>query len=322
MSHFSLHHSVICLLAASLSLAAQEVPKKQIFFPCAWCKDFTIGARGAEKKNENGEGYELWMHVPEMGNKEYRIAATPFPNGKGSTLDASCQPDDGLVSPDAKWVAFSQKYCRGYAVAFVLQRDEKKGFKPLPKLVSEMGWDLFFAQNPDQVSKRGEMDGITDLAESSLCDLVAWEPDSSGVWYSLRGGDRRAAGIYQWYFFWDAKTGKASVPDRVKAINRFAAARWGGGEDLSEDALAAEELHYLFLAVLQERFDHPGREVDRVALERNAHALFHVSPKTDGENASPPLSKPDVRSIIERQRDDLLRASLKTGTAATLDACK
>jgi hypothetical protein len=91
----------------------------------------------------------------------------------------------------------------------------------------------------------------------------------------------------------------------VKAINRFAAARWNDdGKPLSEEALAAEERHYLFLAVLQERLDHPGREVDRVALERKAHGLFHVSPATGDKGATPDLLKLDVRSIIERQRDD------------------
>jgi hypothetical protein len=91
----------------------------------------------------------------------------------------------------------------------------------------------------------------------------------------------------------------------VKAINRFAAARWNDdGKPLSEEALAAEERHYLFLAVLQERLDHPGREVDRVALEWKAHGLFHVSPATGDKGATPDLLKLDVRSIIERQRDD------------------
>jgi hypothetical protein len=311
----------MCLLAASLSLAAQEVaPERSQFWTCAWCKDFTIGARGTQTKH-GGDGYELWMHVPELGNKEYRIAPTRFPGGQSSTHDASCSPDDGLVSPDARWVAFSQKYCTHYAVAFVLKRDDAKGFIPLPKLVSEMGWDKFFLENPDQVAKRGEMDGITDLVESSLCDLVAWEPDSSGVWFSLRGGDRRATGIYHWYFLLETRTGKVTVPEQVKAINRFAAARWNDdGKPLSEEALAAEAQHHLFLAVLQERIDHPGREVDRVGLERNAHALFQVSPASGNKVATPAVLKLNARSFIERQRDDLFRSSLRAGTAASLES--
>ena len=53
------------------------------------------------------------MRPPESGRREYHLACTVLADGKHSTLDATCPPDEGLVSPDARWVAFPQKIGRG-----------------------------------------------------------------------------------------------------------------------------------------------------------------------------------------------------------------
>lgn len=303
--------------------SAQEIPTHGPFRTWAWCKDFTLGARPSDEMKNGDRGYELWMQVPDGGpngaGKEFRIAPIPLPARKDGTPLLLYLPD-GLVSPDARWVAASQKLCRGYTVAHVLQRDEKVGFKPLPKLVSEMGWDKFFEENPDLVAKRGEMTGITSYVEASLCDLVAWEPDSSGVWFSLRGGDRRAAGIYQWYFLWETKTGKVLVPERVKEINRFAAARWTPEDKLlSKEETVAEEQHWVFLADLQQRLANPKRPVPRETLEMEAGAQFDRYRKADRQGTSKGLMHIEARSVIGGQRHALIRASLKEGAVASLE---
>ena len=165
------------------------------------------------------------------------------------------------------------------------------------------------------------MDGITRLAESSICDLVAWEPDSSGVWFSLRGGDRRNAGFYHWYFLWGTKTGMVTVPERVKPINRFAASRWSSREQpLSQEAAAAEEQHDVFLSELEQRLDHPKRPVDLQALQREAHARL-IGPDIAGPvHDSPTVTGQTARDIIDSRRAALFRASLKVGAVAPLNA--
>lgn len=306
---------VASLTVAVFPVAAQEIPPGGMFRTCAWCGDFTLIARG----------HGLWMQVPELRSpgeigKEFRIAPTPFPGGKESTSDCSCQPDDGLVSPDARWVALSQKVCVGFAVGFVLKRDEKKGFIPLPKLVSEMGWDKYFEENPDQVAKRGEMSGITSLVEKSMCDLIAWEPDSSGVWFSLRGGDRRTEGIRDWYFLWETKTGQVVVPERVKIINRFAATRWNPDPDrklLSKEAIAAEVQHYVFLADLKQRLADPDRLLKRETLEQEARAHFDLLRKADRGAAPKGVRASEARMIVDRNHPFL--ASQKAGAVARLE---
>ncbi len=315
--------AVFSLLAALLPLTAQEVPTQWPFWTCAWCKDFRIGTRPSDAKGHEGVDYDLWLQVADGGpknhGKEFRIKPIPFPGREGGKLDVNYLPD-GLVAPDARWVAFSQKSCRGYAVAYVLQRDEAKGFIPMPKLVSEMGWDEFFKENPDQAANRGEMSGITRLSESSICDLVAWEPDSSAVWFSLRGGDRRDAGIYHWYFLWETKTGKVVVPERVKAINKQAAARWSSDENpLSKDAAAAEEQHYVFLAELKSRLEKPILTVSKNTLDHEARIRFDRFRNVGQGGAAKTLKGYDARELIDGQRSALFDTALKTGAVATLE---
>ena len=170
---------------------------------------------------------------------------TPEPRpaaGRTPALAPGRKPSNIERSDDAV------KHCAHYSVGYVLRRNPEGALVPLPRLVSEMAWDKFFEEHPDQEARRARMDGITDLVESSICDLVAWEPDSGGVWFSLRGGDRHNAGFYHWYFLWSTKTGMVTVPERVKLINRFAASRWSSREQpLSQEAAAAEEQHDFFL---------------------------------------------------------------------------
>jgi hypothetical protein len=305
---------LLLLLAAAVvpSLACAEVPQpdKGFIHTVVWCGNFVIGTRGGD----------LWVYVPDMG-KQYRIPPTPYGKEGGSTKDASVDAPVGIVSPDGEWVALDHTHCAHYSVGYVLRRNPQGALDPLPRLVSEMAWDKFFEEHPDQVAKRGCMAGITDLVESSLCDLVAWEPDSSGVWFSLRGGDRRNAGFYHWYFFWSVEKGKVTVPERVKLINHFAASRWSGREQpLSQETVAAEEQHYVFLAELEHRLDHPKRPVDMQALQREAHARL-IGPDIAGPvRDSPTVTGQTARDIIDSQRAALFRASLKVGAVAPLNA--
>jgi hypothetical protein len=302
---------LLCAAAVFPALASAEDPPqvKGFIHTVVWCGNFVIGTRGGD----------LWVYVPDMG-KQYRIPPTPYGKEGGSTKDATCDPV-GIVSPDGEWVALDHKHCVGYAVGYVLQRNPQGALDPLPRLVSEMAWDKFFEEHPDQVAKRGRMAGITRLAESSLCDLVAWEPDSSGVWFSLRGGDRRNAGFYHWYFLWSTRTGMVTVPERVRLINRFAASRWSSREQpLSQEAAAAEEQHYVFLAELAQRLDHPKQPVDLQALQREAHARL-IGPDTAGPgHDSPAVTGQTARDLIDAQRAALFRASLKVGAVAPLNA--
>lgn len=297
---------VVC---PSLAGAEDPSPVKGFIHTVVWCGNFVIGTRGGD----------LWVYVPDMG-KQYRIPPTPYGKEGGSTKDASVDAPSGIVSPDGEWVALEQGHCAHYSVGYVLQRNPRGALEPLPRLVSEMAWDKFFEEHPDEVARRGRMAGITDLVASSICDLVAWEPDSSGVWFSLSGGDRRNAGFYHWYFFWSTKTGMVTVPERVKLINRYAASRWSNGaQPLSQEAVAAEEQHYVFLAELEHRLDHPKRPVDVQALQRGAHERL-IGPGT----ANPPRDPPTVtgqaaRDIIDSQRAALFRASLKVGAVAPLN---
>jgi len=293
----------------SLASAENPPPDKGFIHTVVWCGNFVIGTRGGD----------LWVYVPDTGT-QIRIPPTPHGNEGGSTKDATCDPV-GIVSPDGEWVALEQGHCAHYSVGYVLRRNPQGALDPLPRLVSEMAWDKFFEEHPDQVPRRGRMAGITNLVESSICDLVAWEPDSSGVWFSLRGGARRNTGFYHWYFFWSTKTGMVTVPERVKLINRFAASRWSSGEQpLSQEAVAAEEQHYIFLAELEHRLDHPKRPVDVQALQREAHARL-IGPDIAGPaRDSPAVTGQTVRDIIDSQRAALFRASLKVGAVAPLHA--
>lgn len=143
---------------------------------------------------------------------------------------------------------------------------------------------------------------------------------TSGVWFSLRGGDRRDAGIYHWYFLWETKTGEAVVPERVKAINRFAAARWSGGDKImSKDATAAEEQHYVFLAELKNRLEEPILTVSRNALEKEARARFDRFRTADRRGAQKGLKASDARGLIDGQRSALFSTALKTGAVAHME---
>lgn len=303
---------------------AQEEPTVGPFSVHAWCKDFSLGSRPWDGKVGDAGCYDLWVQMTgERG--AHRIVPTPFSDGKTSSLNASCQPGTGLVSPDARWVALQQKYCTSFAVAYVLQRDQEKGFKPLPKLVSELGWDKFLEGHPKLQEPRQRMDGITHIG-SSLCDLVAWEPDASGVWFSLRGGDRRGEGIYQWYFFWDAKTQQAVVPEAVKAINQFASSRWkSDGKTYAGAWAAAEEEHCLFLAELEWRFVRPAEdfetEAQRLRQKWRADSLVAAAELAEksGEQTNDLMQASKARELIARQREALFRASLRTGTSASLE---
>ena len=313
MKPFPCISRLLLLLSAAVfpALARAEDPPqvKGFIHTVVWCGNFVIGTRGGD----------LWVYVPDMG-KPYRIHPTPYGKEGGSTKDALDAPV-GIVSPDGEWVALEHTHCAHYSVGYVLQRNPQGALDPLPRLVSEMAWDKFFEEHPDQVARRGRMAGITDLAESSLCDLVAWEPDSSGVWFSLRGGDRRNAGFYHWYFFWSTRTGTVTVPERVKLINRFAASRWGSGEKpLSQEAAAAEEQHAVFLAELTQRLDHPKQPVDMQALQREAHARLSGTGIAGSGHDPPAVTGQTARAIIDAQRAALFRASLKVGAVAPLNA--
>ena len=269
----------------------------------AWCRDFAVVA--GSKQN----GWSLWVLRPRHRGLT-AIPPTPFGSGPESTAAASCMPS-GLVSPDAKWVALDQKVCAGYGVAYVLKRQQDDTLEPLPKAVSEMGWEEFFRQNPTLAKERGKMRGITDLGGSSICDLVGWEADSGGVWFSLRGGDRKGTGIYQWYFRWDASTGKVATPEAVGKINSFATARWGavGNAALGAGQLAAEREHWRFLAELARGHASPSLRVPVARLSAMADERIKGGKQTSE----------DVRGILDRIRAELLQASRMTGAAATRD---
>ena len=300
----------------------QEIPTHGPFFVNASCRDFILGARPSDQKDKSEASYDLWVQMAgERG--EYRVAPAIFPGGETSNINASCYPHDGLISPDARWVALDQKYCTSYAFAYILERDEAKGLKPLPKLVSEMGWDKFKEQNPKWQKKRERMAGITSIG-SSLCDLVAWKQDASGVWFSLRGGDKRGEGIYQWYFFWDAKTQEVIVPESVAKINQFANARWNSqGKTYAGAWAEAEKQHFLFLASLEWRITRPEDplyEAEEERMLQKWHSAF-VEPKIR-ESVAKEMGDASPASIaqwkIAKQREALFKASQRAGAVATL----
>lgn len=309
--------AVYCFAQFELG-AGQEVPPDGGMGPVAWCGDFIMLARPSDE-----DRFDLWAQMPGQRG-EFRIAHTLFPDNKTTTRRCSCAPGLGLISPDAKWVAFDQKFCTHFSVAYVLHRDEAHGFVPLPKLVSESGWDLFHKQNTHW--KRERMSGISDIG-GSICDLVAWEPDGSGVWFSLRGGDEKGKGIYHWYFLWDARNQKALTPGRVKTINQHAPARWNSDKyNFDKQWAAAEEQHVLFLALLEWRIAHPADQWDEVMTQRllmqwrDALVVDPIQIKKMGTpNAESALKASIAKSSIEKHRNSLFQASFRMGAAAPRD---
>jgi hypothetical protein len=206
--------AVLILSAVPLPVSAREIPTHGPFRTLAWCKDFTLGTRPSDRKDREGDGYDLWMQMPDSGpggaGKEFRIDPIPFPGAKGGNLSI---------------------------------------------------------------------------------DL------------------------------WETKTGKVVVPERVKTINRFATARWNPDPDkklLSKEDAAAEELHYVFLADLRQRFADSDRMIPRGKLEQEARARFDRYRKADRQGTAKGVMHGEARDVVDGQRELLLRASLKEGAVASL----
>jgi hypothetical protein len=129
------------------------------------------------------------------------------------------QPAKYFISPDENWIFTTIHFGSGMSGGQLFKRHEGLKFQPVEKDFEESVWHFF-----DQDQHIHE-----DDRQTSLIDFVAWSPDSGRLLIDLRGGGfggERSRGIYEWYVYFNTKTGKFELTEYLRRLNKDAWKRW------------------------------------------------------------------------------------------------
>ncbi len=128
-------------------------------------------------------------------------------------------PTTYFISPDENWIFATIHFGSGMGGGQLFKRQEGLKFQSTEKNFEESVWH-FFDQN-EHVDE--------DDRQTSIIDFVAWSPDSGRLLIDLRGGGfggERSRGIYEWYVYFNTKTGKFELTEYLSRLNKDAWERW------------------------------------------------------------------------------------------------
>jgi len=301
---------------------------------------FFVEELNAPAKDDEGHprmDQEVWIVSAKDPATRERLPGFYEEEGSGGLNSAT-------ISPDENWIVINRVYGSHLSSTYLMHRTEGLSFEDaFPKA----GWPgqeypshrfdnavwKFFSQTENIPTKKINANELGPTAIS----VVAWSEDSGRLLFELHGGlageryiserdeEREKPGIDGWFAYYNTKTHKFELTDKLRKINKDARKRWTGSGDVESgflpppsesvghkgpDAPVAERLekYQAALTAIEERREKELEEVDRTEFEKNekewrAQLNQQIAQLKDG------AAKLELRARSTSERVDELRAS-------------